>query len=186
MKYKALIFDLDGTLYYQTPVRIIMAVYMLVHYILRPMKIRELFAVLKYRQLREKLFGIDKQDFNIQQINETAKTSGLLPVETERVINFWMNEAPLKAVRFFRRKKLLEGMKKLQASGKKIIIYSDYPAKEKLKALGFSPDYVFWSNDGIINCMKPDSSGITLALKVVGLEYANILYVGDRFDRDGI
>ncbi len=163
-----------------------MALRMILHYVFRPGRVRELFAVLKYRKLRENLFGAGSEIFNDIQIREAARLCGIDAGLAERTINFWMNEAPLKAVRFFRRKKLLEGMQKLQASGKKIIVYSDYPAQEKLKALGFSPDYVFWSNDGIMNCMKPDSSGITRALKVTGLEYANILYVGDRFDRDEI
>lgn len=57
MNYEALIFDFDGTLYHQLPVRIFMAVWMIVHYAVRPLKIRELRAVLKYRELREKLFG---------------------------------------------------------------------------------------------------------------------------------
>lgn len=186
MNYEAYIFDLDGTLYQQFPVRLCMAIRMILHYALRLWRVRELFAVLVYRKLRESLYGAGSENFNDMQIREVARVCGIDSARAEGAINFWMNEAPLKAVRFFRRVKLIEGMKKIQYSGKKIIVYSDYTVKEKLEALEFSADYVFWSNDSVINCMKPDSSGIMRAVKVIGLEGANILYIGDRFDRDGI
>ncbi|MBQ7593829.1 MAG: HAD family hydrolase [Synergistaceae bacterium] len=185
MNYEVLIFDLDGTLYYQTPVRIFMAVWMIIHYALRPLKIRELFAVLKYRELREKLFAVDKEDFNVKQINEAARLCGVPQEETERVINLWMNEKPLKLVKLFRRRKLLDALRKFQTSGKTIIIYSDYPVKEKLRALNFEPDKYFWSTDGFINCMKPDASGLLRIIRTFKLNAQNILYVGDRYDRDG-
>ncbi|MBQ3446072.1 MAG: HAD family hydrolase [Synergistaceae bacterium] len=77
-------------------------------------------------------------------------------------------------------------MRKLQASGKTVIIYSDYPVKEKLDALSFTPDYSFWSGDGFIECMKPDSSGIARVIDSLGFDRVEILYVGDRYGRDGL
>ncbi len=185
MNYETLIFDLDGTLYHQLPVRIFMAVWMIMHYVLRPMKYRELLAVLKYRELREKLFRNDDEDFHARQINETSRIFGLRPDETERIINSWMNNKPLKLVKTFRRKKLLSKLKELQTSGKIIIVYSDYPVKEKLRALNFEPDKYYWSNDGFINCMKPSASGLLRIIRELKLNAQNILYVGDRYDRDG-
>ena len=185
MNYDVLIFDLDGTLYHQLPVRIFMAVLMIIHYMFKPLKYRELLAVLKYRELREKLFGNYDEDFHAKQINETSRIFGLRPDETERIINSWMNDKPLKLVKFFRRRKLLVKLKELQASGKIIIVYSDYPVKEKLRALNFEPYKYFWSNDGFINCMKPDASGLLRIIRELKLNAQNILYVGDRYDRDG-
>lgn len=186
MKYNAYIFDLDGTLYHLLPVRVYMLLRLILHYSLRPHKIRELLALRMYRRLREERFGCDAEDFGRVQVERAAWEYGLDTEYVRGVISLWMNRIPLRAVRFFRRRKLLRLIKSLQASGKIIVVYSDYPVKEKLDALKLSPNYQFWSEDGVIECMKPDSSGITRAVDALGLGREEILYVGDRYDRDGL
>lgn len=77
-------------------------------------------------------------------------------------------------------------MQIFSVQGKSFVIYSDYPVKEKLSALGLCPDYSFWSDDGVINCMKPNSRGLEVIIFLLGTGRSEILYVGDRYDRDGL
>ena len=71
-------------------------------------------------------------------------------------------------------------------AGTKIIIYSDNPVKEKINAINFTPDYAFWSCDEMIHCMKPDSQGLINIINFLGLNKSEVLYIGDRYDKDGL
>lgn len=186
MKYETLIFDLDGTLYYQLPLRIYMIFMIFLHFIVGSLKLREIFVLKTYRKLREKLFAAEHENFGIMQISEAAKLCGVDYENAEKIINLWLIEKPLNAIKIFRRKKLLEAIKIFQSSGKIIIVYSDYPVQEKLNALKILPDYSFWSSDKLIKCMKPNSTGLINIINNLKLNRKYILYVGDRYDRDGI
>ena len=185
MNYDALIFDLDGTLYRQLPVRACMFLRLVSYYALRPTRIRELFLLRKYRQLREKRFSDEREDFGRLQLEEAARLCGLSPDEAQDVITSWMIHKPLKLIHIFRRRRLIDAIKAFQKSGTMIIVYSDYPVREKLCALDLQPDYSYWSGDDVIRCMKPDSSGLSRVIAMLGLEGKNILYIGDRDDKDG-
>ena len=185
MKYDALIFDLDGTLYRQFPVRVCMFLRLLSHYALRPKRVRELLLLRKYRQLREKRFSVEREDFGRIQMEEAARLCGLTPDKAYGVITSWMIHKPLTLIKIFRRRRLIDAIKAYKKTGTMIIVYSDYPVREKLCALNLQPDYSYWSGDDVIRCMKPDSSGLSRVIAMLGLEGKNILYVGDRDDKDG-
>ena len=57
MKKKALILDVDGTLYYHIPIKIIMGLKLISYYIIHLNKIKEFLLILKYRQKREKIIN---------------------------------------------------------------------------------------------------------------------------------
>ena len=103
----------------------------------------------------------------------------------QALITSWMIHKPLKLIKIFRRRKFLYALKKFQKAGKIIAVYSDYPVREKLCALDFRPDYSYWSNDGIINCMKPKPDGLMRIIHILGISKNRILYIGDREDKDG-
>ena len=186
MKYKALIFDLDGTLYHQFPVRLCMALKLLCHYLLRPHRLNELLLLKTYRNLRENKFYSNDRDFEAEQLREAAILCNLTTDKADRIITLWMIHEPLKLIKIFRRRKLLEFIAELQNNDKIIVVYSDYPVKDKLRAMNFSPDYAYYSGDKLIQCMKPNSEGLSRIISVLGIEPENILYVGDRDDRDGL
>ena len=185
MKYKAFVFDLDGTLYHQFPLRVLMVIRLGVYYLLRPHRLRELLLLRAYRKLRESLYGKGQRNFDALQLAEAARKCGMPCEDAQRVITEWMIYKPLGLVRIFRRRKLLSLIKSLQCAGKIIIVYSDYPVREKLQALGLEPDYAYFSNDPAINCMKPDPSGLGRVIKALGLDVGDMLYVGDRDNKDG-
>jgi FMN phosphatase YigB (HAD superfamily) len=161
--YRAIILDMDGTLYYQMPLRLCMALALFWYYALHLSHLRELLRLREFRKARER---------------------GQL-VEADGVTTYWMQEAPLKYVYRFRDKKLLALMRSLRSNGVKIIVYSDYPAKKKLEALRFEVDYCFCASDAEINCLKPDTNGIKRIIAVVQEPVAQMLFIGDRYEKDG-
>ena len=98
----------------------------------------------------------------------------------------WMTEKPKFLIKTFQRKKLIAAINSAKLRGIKIVIYSDNPVSEKIKALDFTPDYAFWSDDDLIKCMKPNAAGLKNIIKLLKLNREEILYIGDRDDRDGL
>ena len=161
--YKAWVLDMDGTLYYQLPVRICMAFELLFYYLFRPNKISDLVSVYKYRKKNEK-GELQKQDVNI---------------------TVWMQKKPKKYVRFFRDRKLIKQAQTMQRRGVKTVVYSDYPLTEKLEALSpFQPDFAFSAGDAEIQCLKPDNKGLLHIVKVLNLPVEDIVFIGDRLEKD--
>ena len=185
-EYKAWILDFDGTLYYQLPMRICMAFVLLAYYIIHPRRISELILIQNYRQLREKLFAADKKDFYMQQLLILEKKYKISVSEIEKLLEFWFFDRPLSFIKKFQRKNLIDSVIKHQQRGIKIIVYSDYPVNKKISAVDFIPDYTFYSDDDLIKCMKPDSSGLKNILKTLNLKPDEVLFIGDRDDRDGL
>jgi len=163
--YKAVILDMDGTLYYQVPVRICMAFELFFYYLCHLNKIPDLCAIYKYRKKNE-AGELQKQDSNI---------------------SVWMQEKPKKHVRFFRDKKLIAMAHIMQQRGVKIVVYSDYPLKEKLDALSpFRPDLAFSADDAEIQCLKPNNKGLLHIVNILNLPVEDIVFIGDRFEKDAI
>ena len=85
--YKVIIVDLDGTLYYQQPVRLSMMTEMA----LRFWRIKDILIIKKYRKLYER------------GLTEDEKMK-LLPDGADKIINEWMIQRSLKYVRKYRDK----------------------------------------------------------------------------------
>ena len=185
-EYKAWILDFDGTLYYQLPMRICMAFILSAYYLIRPRRISELILIQDYRQLREKRFAADKKNFYILQLEKISEKYKMPVSEIEKLLEFWFFEKPLHLIKKFQRKNLIESIIQHQQLGVKMIVYSDYPVNKKISAVDFKPDYTFYSNDEIIKCMKPDSSGLKNILESLKIKADEVIFIGDRDDRDGL
>ena len=183
--YKAWIFDFDGTLFNNLPVRIFMAIWLIIYYLPRPLKWKELFILRDYRRLREKLFAAEAENCHELQLKNLSERYKVSTQEIWNIINLWTIEKPKFLIKKFQRKKLIAAIKKFQAEGKIIVIYSDNPVAEKVKALDFVPNFYFWSDDDLIKCMKPNPQGLNNIVKFLKLDREEILYIGDRDDRDG-
>ncbi len=164
--YKALIVDLDGTLYYQSLLRAAMIKEMLLHF----WRLPDFLIIKKYREMYEHGYSEEER---LHQ----------LPERTSKVIEEWMIQRPLKYVAAFRDKRLIKLLQDAQRNGVKIIIYSDYPVKDKLQALNFQSDYAFSSAD--TGCLKPDASGLLNILYSYAIGAKDCLVIGDRYDKDG-
>jgi HAD superfamily hydrolase (TIGR01549 family) len=163
-EYRLIIFDMDGTLYYQFPLRLCMCVELIGYYILHIYKITELLTLSKFRKLYEK---------------------GILG-KGNTVVTHWMQERPLRYIALFQDKKLLHLIRSLQEQGVKIAVYSDYPVEQKIRVLhDLAIDHYFCASDTVIHCLKPDPRGLKNIVRITGESIENSLFIGDRYEKDG-
>lgn len=184
-RYRAYVVDMDGTLYFQTPVRVAMLCELLRYYICHPLRIRELFAIKKYREIREKRLYAEYDDHEEKQINYVSKKYLMTADDFRNVKNKWMQKVPLEYIKQNRNNELIEFLNRQKTNGALIIVYSDYPVKEKLDAIGFQPDAYYSASDPEIGCMKPDPKGLKNIMSIHGLKAEETLFIGDRQEKDG-
>ena len=165
--YKTIILDLDGTLYYQKPVRLMMMLEMMINF----WRLSDLLVVKKYRELYS--MGYSESE-RFKQLPEGAPN----------IIKEWMIDRPLKYIKKFRDEVLLSILDGMKDSKRVFVVYSDYPVKEKLSVLNFSPDYAFSAED--VGCLKPDPSGLLQGLRSHNISTEECLVIGDRYEKDGI
>jgi FMN phosphatase YigB (HAD superfamily) len=141
---RAVLFDLDGTLYRQKPLRALMAAELLTLPLAGPRKAaRRLTALRAYRHAQEALRSTTSAGLAAEQINVAATASGLPVEEVDALVTEWMLQRPLKYLQFCRAPGLIPVLDALAAKGLRLGVFSDYPALAKIEALGlgrrFSP-----------------------------------------------
>lgn len=181
---RAAVFDVDGTLYHQRPVRMQMAARLAGYYAAHPLRLRELRGISAFRKLRE------EEAFRTVsltgQIQEAARRSGVRDAERlEKAIQRWMFREPLKMIAAHPKKEVLSLLHRLRAEGKRIVIYSDYAAEKKLEALGVVPDAVYYPGIAGVKELKPSRHSMNLILEREGLRPDQAVMVGDRMEKDG-
>ncbi len=177
MKKKALIVDLDGTLYYQKPVQICAGLELLIYYLIHFWRLKELKQILTYRHQHN-----TQTNFNIQTFCKRQNTD---ITTIQFLVQKWLFLKPLKWIKIFTDKNLICYLRENQKNIP-IIIYSDYETKEKLKALNFKPDFEFSYDGTNIRYLKPDPQGLTHIANKLNLLPEDILIIGDRQDKDGL
>lgn len=195
-EYKAVVFDLDGTLYYQRKLRIKMAWMLFSYYLCHFWSLKDLFIIKKFRDVRERWDELDKGRVRKEQEREedleTAQyvyLADMMHVSADRVkhvIETWMYDRPLKTVYETRDRELLVMIEDIKKRGQKVFIFSDYPIEDKLKAIGLSVDGMYAATDRRINELKPSPKGLKLIMEDTGFSPEDILMVGDRMSRDGM
>lgn len=193
--YQLIILDIDGTLYYQKPVRLFMGMELALGMLVSKSIRRQVGIVRKVRSIREDWEDICKVeklpvsdqslDLESTQFHYVAQLLGCSKDEVERAITYWMDERPLKYVSFFRDRNLCEKIQKWRDQGVVVAVYSDNLIKGKTKALGVTLDYEFTAYDQGIGCMKPNPTGITHILKVCQVKPEDAIMIGDRMEKDG-
>lgn len=185
---RAIIFDLDGTLYLQKPVRRAMLVRLLRAHAMRPVvgyrTIRFLSAFRRAQEaLRVDAGGTNPAD---SQIRVACEQTGFDVNRGAALVSRWMEEETLDLLLLHRREGLLELLDALLGADKKLALLSDYPAHAKLLAL--EADHLFEvvvsAQDPDVGVFKPSPRGIEITLARLEIEPEHAVYVGDRAEVD--
>lgn len=177
------IFDVDGTLYSQPAMRLRMAMSLGGYYALHFWKMKELVSLYLFRKLREdEKYRTKTMD---EQISAAAGKTGIGTERCRSVVDKWMFVRPLDIMCKCAFASALDFISVMQSSGKKIVIYSDYPAKEKLDVLGINADYIFTPQDEKIGELKPSKKAMNHIVSQLECSSDAVLYVGDRDEKDG-
>jgi len=187
---KGILFDVDGTLYHQAPLRLFMILLLIASNINNPKGLFRKARVIKaYRKAQEILRTqkIAQNNCADRQISFAVLLTREPTDYVSEVINEWFEKRPLPFLPFCRRKDLKQALNGLAQYGFRLGIFSDYPARHKLKALGIDKYFktVVTSKDPGVTGFKPITNGFDIAAQKMGLPINQILYVGDRVDIDG-
>lgn len=184
--YAAYIVDVDGTLYYQPRLRRRMAAAILGFVARHPLRLKEILAVLAYRKVHNAGTFAGEPDFAEKEFAWAGRKFGLTPEQVKQLFRHWMLETPLEAVHRTRDTVLLAFLAAQKQRGAQVIAYSDYPVADKLHCLGLTCDAGYCADDENIACLKPDPQGLRRILAHHELDPAGCLYIGDRYEKDGL
>ncbi len=183
-EYQLVLVDMDGTLYYQRPLQLMMGCVMLRNALLKKEGISELITVLKFRKMREHCADTDEIDAKLYKA--LSKERHLSAEEAEEMIQKWIYRMPLSYLYRYRDEKLQQLLAELQKKGVQTAVYSDYPTEEKQKVLGIAKMPGFYGGGQEIGCLKPDPRGILYIMHKYGIEdKSRVLMIGDRMSKDG-
>jgi len=185
-KHKAWLFDLDGTLYSPTPVKLFMAGELLLG------GLGQLGSIRAFREEHEALRSsaeVWSPSPYQEQISRTATKLNRDPDELASTIKKWMQDRPRKWIRLFARKNIIRELRAYRQAGGKTALVSDYPASGKLKALGIESDFdavISNGEPGGPQRLKPYPDGYLAAAETLGFQPQECLVIGDREDADGL
>ena len=180
--YSLYVFDLDGTLYDQPKLRMIMALRLMKYYLCHPFRIRQLILLSKFRKVKDSWILSSSEEDMAAEVARVCKTD---KEQVLSVVRRWIYDDPLSALPQATDKKLAAIIEGLRAKGKKVVILSDYPAKDKLEALGITVDRAYDPDDTRIDALKPSPKGLQVIMEDTGIAASEILMIGDRPEKDG-
>lgn len=207
------VFDVDGTLYDARRLRLRMAAWLIAD-AARCRSLEALRTLATFRRMREALAEAGGRgsaeppavssmqavgevgrpmaamdcagvDFLRLQYRLPAQHLGCRPAEVQARVEDWMERRPLRWLAACRRPGIAALFDALRRQGKQVAVLSDYPARDKLAALGLHADPVVWAGDAGIGRLKPDPRGLRQILARTGVAADRTVVVGDRADRDG-
>lgn len=181
------VFDVDGTLYDQRRLRRRM-LFELGRFSCLNLNLKTVRTLRDFRRCRE-LFSRDLQsgeDFTRLQYEVTAKWRNITAEEVRAIAEDWLEARPLPFLKACRFDGVAEVFDACIAAGKRIGVWSDYPAAAKLDALGLFAQFVVSSSDETVRRLKPDPAGLNTILAKAGVPAARAILIGDRADHDGV
>ncbi|MET4082392.1 putative hydrolase of the HAD superfamily [Pedobacter sp. UYP30] len=185
-KVELVVLDVDGTLYNQSLLRKKMLRILLLHFLLRPWQLKELWILYHFRKEREKHAGYVGPNLEQKQY-EWCKTKTGVSLERIKVtIDKWMFAAPNK----FLLPVVFPGVDtfftNLKNRGIAIATLSDYPSKAKMEGMKLEANLNASATDAEINALKPATVGLEYVLKHFNISNPrNCLFIGDRLELDG-
>jgi HAD superfamily hydrolase (TIGR01509 family) len=186
---KAVILDVDGTLYRQTPVRLRIA-WRLIRFSIRNPTLggRTVLALRAYRRAQELLRGTTTEwESALHQVQTTSRNTGYAPEFIRRCVARWMEDEPLGAVAEALYPGVTEFCEWAEQHDLRLAVVSDYDPRKKIRALGLARyiTVAVWAQDVEVGVFKPDPRGLEVALRRLGIDPKEAVYVGDRPEVDG-
>lgn len=182
---RLVVFDVDGTLYDQRGLRLRMLREMLAHAALSR-RVDFIRIVRVYRQIREQLGEMLHEDFEQDLISRTAAATRRSEALVRATAQEWLEQRPLRHLSRYRFAQLRELFQRLRQHGKKIGIFSDYPARKKLEALDLRADFIVCATDKDVSVLKPHAKGLQILMARAAMRPAETILIGDRPERDGL
>ncbi|WP_395394376.1 HAD family hydrolase [Novosphingobium sp. BL-8A] len=181
---RLVVFDLDGTLYDQPPLRLAMARELGLD-CLRSRSTQTLRTLRHFRQVRERLGeGHGTTDFAAEQYRLTAQLCRQPERDVRALVEEWMERRPLAHLPRYKARGIDRLFAAIRASGRTIAVWSDFPVVAKLAALGLAADHAIWAGDAGVGRLKPDPSGLRALMERADASPRETLVIGDRMDRD--
>lgn len=190
---RAVLLDVDGTLYYQQRLRALMALELG----LLPVEQKSCKAAYHtwraigiFRRAREELRRLEAGDrcLDVLQYSTAAQQAGWETEAMERLVAEWLYQRPLKYLRFCRRRGLHTFFTFLRERNIQVGVFSDYPVIDKLRSLGCAEgvSIALCATQPEINAFKPSPTGFLRACTLWGVRPEEVLYVGDRPEVDAL
>jgi len=180
--YKLYVFDLDGTLYDQPNLRKMMAARLIRHYVCHPFSVKDMFIIMRFRKVK------DTWTKNASEEDIIKKVAGDMNIDCDRVertVRKWIYDDPLEVLKKTRDDALIDKIAKLRERGAAVVVLSDYPTEDKLKALCVNVDRSYGPDDPRIDELKPSPKGLKVIMEDYNAEPRDVLMIGDRMEKDG-
>jgi phosphoglycolate phosphatase/putative hydrolase of the HAD superfamily len=182
---RAVIFDVDGTLYAQRKLRQKITWEMLRFLVAHPTGLSDLKILWNFRKAREKNASLIGGNIEEKQFEWGAKASNVSVEKVRQVVQYWMFTRPL----FYLEACCYPGVRDLFSTLKNkgilIGVFSDYPARDKLQALNLEVNVMVSATDVEVGRLKPDPKGLIVAASKLNTPVKECLFIGDRDDKDG-
>ena len=190
-RWKALIFDVDGTLYHQAPVRRAMLRRLLRAYLTDPLQgFSTLRALRSYRHAQEELRHgpLAPGDVVAMQVQLAAQRVGLNADTMQALVTRWIEQEPLPFLASATRKGTVELLQAARKKGLRLASCSDYPAEGKLAAMGIADyfDVMVSAQHPKVQRFKPDPRSLELTIQELAIQKEEAIYIGDRSDVDAV
>lgn len=185
---QAIVFDVDGTLYPQRPLRMRIFLELVVQFAQKPVsQFRTLKVLRAYRRAHE-LARTNRSDDTAQnlQLCIASELSGEHPDFVERSVREWFQLRPLRHLKAVLYPDLVALLRQARDHGIRLGVLSDYPAADKLSAMGIIDyfDAIVSSHDESVGYLKPHPRGLQTCLQQLSVQPGQSLYIGDRADVD--
>ena len=184
-KTRLVIFDVDGTLYFQRGIRLVMAIELIAYIFCHPKRWNTVRILKKYRFMRESHLFSSNESIEEQLYRLVANHVGCSEDLIRLTVDEWIMIRPLKYLRWFKSDGIDNFLKDLRSRGISVVTLSDYPSEAKLAALGLSFDANVSSVDPNANALKPNPVGIQMLIAKFEQSPSSTLLIGDRIDKDG-
>lgn len=171
------VFDMDGTLYDQRPLRMRM-LGMLAKEIIRSRSLAVPRILAAFRRRREELGEARALDFAERQYD----LPGHSPEVVCALVAEWMLQRPLPFLALYRTPGVERLFDALMARNA-VALFSDYPVADKLASLGLSTAFSVTPEE--VGRLKPDPAGLIRLIEEARTVPSRTLMIGDRADRDG-